>query len=108
MVGSHRNELFSDLRSMINRQCGEDLDVVQEGNGLSIIVVRSAVGGLTAVKGQTGSVCSGQIPHCVCRPPYQPKTAPIDYKICDIAYELQRKINQHDNTDNTIEQTNGI
>ena len=33
MVGSQRNELFADLRSMINKQCGEDFDVVK-GNGL--------------------------------------------------------------------------
>jgi len=39
----------------------------------------------------------------VCRPPYQPKIAPIEYKICDIAYELQRRIGPHDNT-NTMEQ----
>jgi len=28
------------------------------------------------------------------RPPYQPKIAPIEYKICDIACELRRRINQ--------------
>ena len=67
------------------------------------LVVRSAVGGLTAVEGQTTVFVQDRF--CiVCRPPYQPKTAPIEYKICDITYELQRRIDQHDNNTNTMEQ----
>ena len=39
----------------------------------------------------------------VCRPPYRPQIAPIEYPIYDIAYELERRIDRHDNT-NTMEQ----
>jgi len=35
----------------------------------------------------------------VCRPPYQPKVAPVEYKICDVCHELQRQINATSNTD---------
>lgn len=39
----------------------------------------------------------------VCRPPHQPTIAPIEYTICDVCYELQRRIDRQHNT-NHMEQ----
>jgi hypothetical protein len=35
----------------------------------------------------------------VCRPPYQPKVAPVEYKICDICLAVQRWIDERSTTD---------
>jgi hypothetical protein len=41
----------------------------------------------------------------VCRPPYQPKVAPIENQIVDVCYELQKRIDrQHHITINDMEQ----